>query len=136
MKKVIGAGLVAGAISLVLGMAVSYLFIRIPVVSADYQNTNLIRPWDDPLMLLFFFHPFIQGLILAWVWNKGKVLIEGSLTTRALKFAFVFTLVGVIPGMFITYVSMPIAFWTIISWTVGGFVNGLVAGFVFAKMNP
>jgi len=135
MKKIILPGILAGVAILVLGMIVSYIFMLIPAVAADYSNTNIMRQWQDPLMSLFFIYPFVLGIILAWVWNKSKTLFKGSASKRGCNFGLTIWLIATVPGMFITYTSMPYAFMTVISWTVGGLVNSLAAGGIFAKMN-
>jgi nitrogen fixation/metabolism regulation signal transduction histidine kinase len=117
---------------LILGMAISYLFIRIPAVAVDYNNTNLMRPWSDPLMSIFFLYPFVQGLIFSWAWNKTKGLFTGN---RGVKFGGALWLVATVPGMLVSYSSFPLSFLTIISWLASGLVSALAAGIIFAKMN-
>lgn len=135
MKKIILPGIVSGIVTLILGMGVSYFFKLCPAVAADYLNPNLIRSWQDPLMSLFFFHPFIQGIILAWAWNRSKTLFQGTWTDRGIKFGFVIWFIASVPGMFISYSSFPLSLTTIISWTVSGLINGIASGIIFAKMN-
>jgi len=135
MKKIIWPGLLAGIVMLVLGMIVSYAFMIIPSVSADYQNTGLMRSWQDPLMMLFFLVYFIEGIIYAWVWNKTRVLFKGTSVRRGTMFGLSIWLVAMIPGMFISYTSFPLSLLTILSWTVSGLINTIVAGLIFAKMN-
>ena len=135
MKKIIWPGIIAGVAILVLGMLVSYVFMLFPSVSADYNNTNIMRQWQDPLMTLFFIYPFVFGIILAWGWNRSKSLFKGSAWKRGSNFGLAVWLIATIPGMFITYTSMPYSFMTIISWTVVGLINLIAAGWIFAKMN-
>jgi hypothetical protein len=135
MKKIIWPGILAGIAMLVIGMAVSYLFMILPSVAADYSNSSIMRSWSDPLMSLFFLYPFVLGIALAWVWNRTKNLFKGNTWKRGLKFGFAYLIIATIPGMLISYSSFPLSLWTIISWIVSGFVNAVVAGLIFAKMN-
>jgi len=135
MKKIIWPGIVAGIAILIIGMAISYLFMLIPSVAADYNNVHIMRSWQDPLMSLFFLYPFVLGIALAWIWNKSKTLFKGSAWQRGTHFGFAYFIIATIPGMLISYSSFPISFLTIISWTVSGLVNAIVAGFILAKMN-
>jgi len=135
MKKIIWPGIVAGVAILILGMAISYLFMLIPSVAADYNNTHIMRSWQDPLMSLFFLYPFVLGIAFAWIWNKSKPLFKGSAWQRGTHFGFAYFIIATIPGMLISYSSFPISFLTIISWTVSGLVNAIVAGWILAKMN-
>lgn len=134
MKRVVLPGVVAGIVILVLGMMVSYGFMLLPTVAADY-NTNIMRSWQDPLMLLFFLHPFIQGVILAWIWNKAKGLFKGSVYEKGLQFGFAIWLIASVPGMFATYTSFQLSLLTVLSWLIGGLVSSIAAGMLFAKMN-
>lgn len=135
MKKVLLPGLVAGIVTLILGMAVSYLFMLFPVITADYNNVNIMRPWKDPLMSLFFLYPFVLCIILAWIWDKSKTLLNGAWASRALKFGFAIWMISVIPGMLMSYACFQLSLLTIISWTVEGLAQAVAAGMVFAKMN-
>lgn len=134
MKKIILPGLLVGIINLVLGMGVSYIFMMIPQVSADYYS-NLMRSYQDPLMNLFFVYPFVQGIIFAWAYDKIKSVFPGSATQKGLNFGFFVWLLATVPGMLITYSSFPFSGWTVLSWLVSGLVCSLAAGLVFAKTN-
>jgi len=135
MKKIILPGIIIGVINLILGMAVSYLFMIYPSVADDYMNPGLMRPWSDPLMSLFFLYPFVQGIILAWAWNKSKNIFQGTWEKRGIKFGLAIFLISVVPGMFVTYSSFPLSILTVISWTVSGFICDMAAGLILAKIN-
>lgn len=135
MKKIIWPGIVAGVVMLVLGMVISYIFMIMPAVSADYNNSAIMRSWQDPLMSLFFVYPFVLGIALAWVWNKSKSLFKGSAWKRGAKFGWTYFIIATIPGMLISYSSFPLSLFTILSWTISGLINAIAAGWIFAKMN-
>jgi hypothetical protein len=82
MKKIIWPGFVAGIVILILSMSISYLFMAIPSVKADYYNPAIMRQMQDPVMTLFFLYPFIAGIIYSWAWDKSKTLFAGSLWRR------------------------------------------------------
>lgn len=135
MKKILLPGLLVGLINLALGMGVSYLFMMIPSVTADYNNPALVRPFEDPLMMAFFLYPFLLAIILAWVWSKVKTLLKGTAFKKGLKFGLSIFLVLTIPGMFVTYTCFPLSIITVLSWAVDGLISALVAGLIFAKLN-
>lgn len=136
MKKIILPGLLAGLINFIASMAISKIFgVIFPVLNLEYQNTNLFRLESDPLMLLFFVYPFLLGIILAWFWNKTKSVF-GEGMQGGVKFGFTYWIVATIPGMFVTYSSMPYSLLMVISWLAGGLASGILSGIVFAKMNP
>lgn len=137
MKKIVLNGIVAGIIIFVVSMAVSYLFMLIPVVSADYQNTNVMRPWSDPLMSLYFLYPFIQGIILAWAYHKFKPALTCThgVGGRGAEFGVAMFLIATLPGMWVSYSSFPLSLLTIVSWTISGLVSLVLAGAYLAKMD-
>jgi hypothetical protein len=133
IKKVIGAGLVVGLVNFLAAMLVSKIFgVAFPSIDAEMQNPNLFRSWTDPLMLLFFVYPFLLGIILAWFWNKTKNLYGVNLR-GGLEFGLNYWIISTIPGMFITYSSMPYSFLMVLSWLVGGLVSALLAGIILIK---
>lgn len=135
-SKIILPGLIAGVINLILGMALSFLFMRMfPAVSVDYNNASLVRPFADPLMTVFFLYPFILGVILAWAWDKSKSLFSGTWQKRGIYFGLAISLISTVPGMFVSYTTFPLSLITIISWTISGFICAVVAGMIFAKVN-
>jgi hypothetical protein len=137
MKKILLPGLAAGLVmllvSLIAGKAIGMLF---PSITAEYQNPNLFRPWTDPLMSYIFVHPFVVGLLLAWVWHKLKGLARGKdLTKKGLEFGLAFWVVSSIPGMLISFSTFPLSLLMIASWTISGLLELLAAGVVLAHLN-
>ena len=88
-------------------------------------------------MSLFFLYPFVLGFVLAWVWDKTKKLFEAkSEFERACKFGGAYWVIAGIPGMLITYSSFQVSLLMVLAWTISGFVEAVVAGFIFVKKNP
>jgi len=135
VRLILWPGIVAGIVILVLGMVISYLFMIIPSVAADYNDAQVIRSLQDPLMSLFFIYPFVLGIALSWVWSITKVLVEGPAWKRGTRFGLTYFVIATIPGMLISYSSFSLSILTIISWTVSGLISAIVAGCIFAKMN-
>ena len=136
-KKVVTTGLLAGVVVLVASLALKWLWgFLFPGVAAEYTNTALFRPFTDPLMSYIFVHPFVLGLILAWVWDKTKGLFkERDVFWRCCQFASAYWLVT-IPGMLISYSSFQVSFTMIFTWSISILVQAIVAGLVFVKKNP
>lgn len=133
MKKIIVPGLVVGVVLFVIGMLLSMIFnMLIPSLQAEYQNPNMFRPWSDPLMSLFFAHPFLFGLGLAYVWDK----IKGAIGGNPLNLTIGIVVISTIPGMVITYSSFPVSITMVLTWTIMGIVNAYVGGLILSKMNP
>jgi hypothetical protein len=133
MKKVLWPGLLLGVIMLVINMIVSYLFMLIPKVSADYAS-GFMRNWQDPIMLLFFLYPFILGIVFAWLWAKTKSSFKGK--NPGCYFGWLLFFLTTVPGMWITYTSFNLSFLTILGWTLSGLISAKIAGFFLARINP
>ena len=126
MKKIILSGIIVGVVILAVSMLINYGFMLFPTIAADYQNTNIMRSWQDPLMMLFFLHPFVLGIILAGVWDRTKGLFQGSIFQKGNQFGIAIWLIATVPGMLISYSSFTLSLLTIISWTVSGLINSIV----------
>jgi len=137
-KKIISVGLLVGVVNLVVGMLLSQIYNFVfPALAREYTNFALFRPWSDPLMSMYFLYPFLLGIALAWIWDKTKKLVEGKTAfERAYRFGLAYLIIAGLPGMFITYSSFQVSFTMVLSWLVVGFVEAVVAGWVFAKKNP
>ena len=104
-------------------------------ISSEYQNTAIFRPFTDPLMSYIFIHPFVVGLILAWVWDKTKGLFrQRDVFWRCCQFATAYWIVT-IPGMLISYSSFQVSLMLIITWSLTILGQVIAAGFIFAKKN-
>ena len=137
MKHIVLPGILSGIGMLFIGFGLSFLLGFIfPVIAKEYHNPNLFRPWSDPLMSLYFVHPFVVGIILAFIWGKVKKLFTGTTVSKGLLFGFSFWIAATFPGMFISYSSFPVSIMMIITWTLSGLAQELVAGVILAKMNP
>lgn len=136
MKRIILPGLLAGAAMLIAGFGINFLFgIIAPAVALEMKNPAIFRPWSDPRMMLYFVYPFILGIVLAWAWSKSKWMFKGPALHRGIYFGLAYFVVAGIPGMFITYSSFAISATLVLSWLISGFINGVVAGIVLAKLN-
>lgn len=127
-------GLVAGLANLVVGMALTFgLQTVLPSLAKEYQ-TALFRPWNDPLMTLFFAYPFILGIVAAYLWGLLQSNFKGDSFKKAFQFAKTYFIIATIPGMFVTYTSFHVSIFMVLSWTVIGFVEVYIAGLVFTKI--
>lgn len=136
MKNIIVTGLVAGFAMLIVAMAVGMLAnAAMPSLAKEYENTNLFRPWSDPIRSLYFFYPIFLGIALAWVWEKTKGVIGGeSIWVRGSRFARSFWIVSTIPGILISYSSFPVSLAMSLTWLLSSLVQLLCAGFIYARM--
>ena len=119
-RNIIVTGLLAGLIVLVVSVGLSFLSnLLLPDLMAEYANTELFRPWNDPLMSIYFAYPFIMGLALAWFWNRVKSTFRAnSAWSRGVQYGFAYWIIATIPGMFITYSSLQVSLPMVLTWTV------------------
>ena len=135
MKNKIIYGLLAGLAMLIVGLAISQVFSRIfPGINAEYANAAIFRPWTDPLMQLYFLYPFVLGIILAFFWGMVNGMIKGNnIWLKGINFGLGYFVLAGIPGMLISYATFQVSLILIISWLVSGLINGIVAGWIFAR---
>ncbi len=129
MKRTISVGLLAGLVLLLVGLALNAAISRVaPSLQAEYENAAVFRSWSDPLMSLYFLYPFLFGVLLAWVWRRVTPLqISWN------RFAGAVFLVFTIPGMLITYASFQVSLSMVLSWTLSGLIDAVIASYLFAK---
>lgn len=136
MKKIVFSGLLAGFIMLVLNILFNFATMKFcPSIIAQYNNPELYRSMKDPITMLFFVHPFLVGMVLAFVWDKTKVLFTAKkFLCRGSQFGLMYMLV-VLPGLFISYVSSPYTIEVVASWGVNVLITSVAAGILFEKVN-
>lgn len=132
--KIIGFGIIAGIIMLVISLAMGPVLNAVfPGVQIEYENTDIFRPWSDPLMSVMFVQPFLLGVILAWIWSKTKNIIKGATTVKkGIIFGFAYWVIT-IPGMVISYSTFQISLAMVFSWSLSIFIQALAAGAFFAR---
>jgi hypothetical protein len=55
---------------------------------------------------------------------------------RGLEFGFVYAVIALLPVMWISFSSLDITFVMVSSWFLYGLAQAIIAGLVFAKINP
>ena len=131
IKSGLVAGLVMLLVSLIVTMAINMVF---PQIAQEYA-TQMYRAWTDPLMLIFFLHPFILGLVISWIWEKTSLIMKGDDLTKAVNFTFAYMVVAQIPGMFITFTSMNVSLLMIMGWIMTNLIQVLFGSIIISKMN-
>lgn len=135
MKKIITSGLIAGAVLFILGYGSLFLAIRFfPSFFTSYSNPLFNS--DGSRDILFYMHAFVLSMALAWFWERFKGMFKGGFIVRGLEFGFVYAVVSLIPVMWITFSALDITVTMVLSWLVYGFIQAIIAGIIFAKINP
>ena len=135
MKKTIIATLISGVVLLLLSVAMTFSSIYIfPSLTEEYFSP--VFRMSGNLDWMFYLHPFIVSIALKWFWEKYKTSFTGSLFIRAIDVALVYSIVALIPVLWLTFSAIEVSFSMIATWFFYGFIQSFVAGLIFAKMNP
>jgi len=135
MKRILLPGLVAGLLLFTISYGGLYIAIKcFPALFVEYNNPLFNS--DGSRDLLFYSHAFIISLALSWFWERFKSLFKGYFIVRGIEFGLVYALVAFVPVMWITFSSLDITFVMVASWFLYGLCQSVIAGIVFAKMNP
>ena len=135
MKKVLKSGLIAGVILFIVSYGGLFLAITfIPELFVMYNNP--LFESEGKRDLLFYMHAFIISFALSWFWERFKGLFNGPFLLRGLEFGSVYALVSLVPVMWITFSSLDITMLMVVSWFFYGFLQAILAGIIFAKINP
>jgi len=128
VRYMIKKGLLTGVVLLIFALVSNWFSgVLFPQLSAEYQNPNMFRPWQDPLMMAYFLYPFIFALTGYYLWEKLK-------KPKAMEFTKTYFIVATIPGMFITYTSFKVSSIMVLMWTISGLLQAYIAGWIFSKM--
>ena len=133
-KKIIFSGLVAGILLLLLSVIGLYSTVWLfPSLAVQYFDPAFDS--QSQRAILYFIHPFIAGLVLAWFWNRCKGFLKGPFLGRGIEFGVLYWLVAVFPMMWLIYSSINVSLALVGSWLVFGLLQGIAAGLVLEKMN-
>ena len=135
MKKIFLSGLIAGIVLFIVSYGGLFLAIRfLPELFVEYNNPLFNS--DGSRDMLFYLHAFIISFALSWFWQRFKTLFKGSFFVRGLEFGCVYALVALLPVMWITFSSLDITVWMVSSWFIYGLFQAVLAGTIFARINP
>lgn len=135
MKKVLTTGLIGGIVLFIISYGGLFLSIRFfPELFVTYNNPLFNS--DGSKDILFYLHAFIISFALSWFWERFKGLFHGPFILRGLEFGLVYAIVALLPVMWITFSSIDITFIMVASWFLYGLVQAVLAGILFAKINP
>ncbi|MEO3402922.1 hypothetical protein AAFN85_03405 [Mucilaginibacter sp. CAU 1740] len=135
MKKIITTALIAGCILFVISYGGLYLGVKFfPGLFVTYNNPLFNS--DGSRDVLFYLHAFIISFALSWFWDRFKTLFKGPVVLRGLEFGLVYSLTALLPVMWISFSSLDITLVMVGSWFFYGLAQAIIAGLVFAKVNP
>ena len=135
MKKIIKSGLIAALVLLILSVLALYATIWFfPTLAAQYYDPAFDN--QSGRYMIYYAHPFVIGLALAWFWDRFKGALKGSFITKGIEFGLIYALVAIFPVMWLTYSALSVSLAVVATWLVFGLLQGIISGLVFEKTNP
>ncbi len=135
MKKILISGLIAGCILFIVSYGGLFLAVKFfPGLFVEYNNPLFNS--DGSRDVLFYLHAFIFSFALSWFWDRFKGLFKGALILRGLEFGLVYSVIALLPVMWISFSALDITVVMVLSWFLYGLIQAIIAGLVFAKINP
>ena len=131
-KKILISGILGGIAILVISMALSLAFQA--VFAFNVLTLAGMRAVNDPVMILFFLHPFVVSFTVAILYEKTKKAFSGTTMQKGLLIGLLAWLVSSIQSAFLVFSTMdyPIGF------TVNSIISPLIymvaAGIIIAKI--
>jgi hypothetical protein len=126
VKNIALSGCLAGIIILILMVIINVLVNA--VIPTDMSRYGGMRGSDDPVMILFFFYPFVVAFAAAILFDTVRNCLSGTPPEKGLMFGALLLIIITIPSLYVMITSMtwPIDFyfstalWEIISFPVMG----------------
>lgn len=135
MKKIFLNGLITGAILLLLSYLLLVITVRVlPDLAWEYFGPSFNTA--SSRNVLFYIHPFLLGLALAWFWDRFKGLFKGVWILKGLEMGIMYALIATLPSMWITFSAINVSFEMIGTWFLYGLFQSIIAGEVLARLNP
>lgn len=128
-------GLIAGTALLVVSYLSLYLLVKVfPAIASQYYDPMFSLEGDKAWM--FFLHPYILSFALAWFWSRFKTIITGNYWIRGLKVGLVYSLIAILPGMWMIYSAFSVSLTMVLSWSIYGLAQAVIAGIISARLSP
>lgn len=131
MKKILIGGILAGLVILVIGLIFGSLTANMYRMSPQI----MWKPMGQNFFVQVIIYDLIVGIILAYVYSILKNSVPGSGIVKGLIFGLLVWLVGSVPGLGITYLTMNIRNKLIFTWLVNNLINYCLAGAVIQQID-
>jgi hypothetical protein len=122
-KNITIAGFSGGVVLLALLYAINVIVNMI--IPYDIMKFGGMRAMNDPIMILFFFYPFVVAFALAIVFDMVKGALTGTQVQKGLQYSALLVVIMTIPSLFVMYSSMtwPVDFYiSTLLWEITGFL--------------
>ena len=117
MKKIFIGGIIAGFSMLLLSISGLYATIYLfPSLAEEYFNPAFES--QSSRIMIYYMHPFIISMSLAWFWSRFKHVLTGSYIARGIEFGFIYLLVATFPMMWLIYSALDVSLGMVITWFI------------------
>ena len=133
MKNSLKTILVAGIAVLIVSLGLLYSFgYLLPSLMEEYYEP-VFRSNSFSTDWLFYIHPFVLSSAIYWFWERSQASFEGSSLTKAMKVAFMYGLVALLPVLWLTFSAVNISAMMVITWVGFGIIQAFAAAIIFAR---
>jgi hypothetical protein len=135
MKKLLLSVILSTVVLLLLSWGMLFLSIQFfPDVSAEYLSP--VFRSAGKIDWMYFIHPLVLSIALKWFWERYKSIFNGNILLKGFEVALVYSVVAMIPVLWLTFSVIDISMKMVLTWMLYGFLQAFAAGIVFAKLNP
>ena len=121
LKQIIVAGFIVGFIIILIDIVIGGIFQLI--LPYDIFELGGMRTIDDPIMMLFFIHPWILGFSLSFVYSYFGKALNGNYIAQGWKFGLLMWIVIFVPYTFLVFTSM--------EYPIGFYINSIIPPFFY-----
>ncbi len=135
MKKIIFGGIISGVALFILSIGGLYTTLFLfPALAEEYFNPAFES--QSSRVMIYYIHPFIISMALAWFWSRFKRILTGSYITRGIEFGLIYLMVAIFPMMWLIYSALNVSLGMVLTWFIFAFLQGIIAGLIFEKTDP
>ena len=120
-KEIIVGGIIVGLIIMLIDIIIGGIFQFI--LPYDIFKLGGMRKIDDPIMLLFFIHPWVLSFTLSFVYSYFEKALNGNYIAKGWKFGLLMWIVIFVPYTFLVFASM--------DYPIGFYVNSIIPPFFY-----
>ncbi len=119
----------------IVSQAVSYVVTAIPALYFNVLELGGMRGVEDPMMMLFFAHPWILGFAMAIAFQKFRGSFKSTGWCKGKAFGLYVWLLAGLPSAFLVYTSMDYPMGFHVSSVLGSLLYMMAAGIVLEKVS-
>ncbi len=135
MKKHLVAGLIAAVALLVFAFLALFLMPTVfPGVAEEYFGPGFRM--GGTFAVFYYAQAVVVAFALAWFWNRFKSHFSGNKIMRGIELGLVYGLVAILPAMLINYSILSVSATMVGLWLFYGICQGIIAGIIFAIIDP